>query len=257
MKKITFSLAVASLLLSGSVLASHAWADYHWARSTPSFTLKLGDNLSSQWHTYLATASSEWSLSSVLDTNIVPGFSSKNCRATSGRVEVCNRSYGNNGWLGLASIWLTTGDHIYQGTVKLNDTYFNTAQYNTPAWRNLVVCQEVAHTFGLDHQDTIFDNPNLGTCMDYTNDPDGSIKGQLSNTAPNAHDYEELGIIYAHLDNFTTLSQGAGTSRGQEIGESRADWGKAVGKDAKGRDSVFEKDLGGGNKVLTHVFWAE
>jgi len=27
---------------------------------------------------------------------------SKQCRATSGRVEVCNGTYGNNGWLGVA-----------------------------------------------------------------------------------------------------------------------------------------------------------
>jgi hypothetical protein len=33
------------------------------------------------------------------------------------------------------------------------------------------MCQEVGHTFGLDHQDENFNNTNLGTCMDYTNDP--------------------------------------------------------------------------------------
>ena len=55
----------------------------------------------------------------------------------------------------------------------MNDSYFNTAKYNTPAWRRLVMCQEVTHDFGLDHQDEIFNNANLGSCMDYTNDPDG------------------------------------------------------------------------------------
>lgn len=94
----------------------------------------------------------------------------KRCSATSGRVEVCNSTYGNTGWLGVASVW-ASGSHITQGTVKLNDTYFNTAQYNTTAWRNLVSCQEVGHTLGLDHQDENFDNANLGTCMDYTSNP--------------------------------------------------------------------------------------
>ena len=69
--------------------------------------------------------------------------------------------------------------------MKLNDTYFNTSTYNTEAWRNLVSCQEVGHTFGLDHQDENFNNPNLGTCMDYTNDPS-------SNQHPNQHDYDHL-----------------------------------------------------------------
>ena len=81
----------------------------------------------------------------------------KTCKATAGRIEVCNSTYGKNGWLGIAQIWLS-GGHISQGTVKLNDTYFKTAQYNTTAWRNLVSCQEVGHTFGLDHQDENFSN---------------------------------------------------------------------------------------------------
>jgi predicted Zn-dependent protease len=59
-----------------------------------------------------------------------------------------------------------SGSHIVQGTTKVNDTYFNTATYNTRAWRQLVMCQEVGHTFGLDHQDETFNNPNLGSCMD-------------------------------------------------------------------------------------------
>ena len=45
----------------------------------------------------------------------------------SGTTQVCNSSYGNNGWLGLASINLTGGTHITQGSAKMNDTYFNTA----------------------------------------------------------------------------------------------------------------------------------
>ncbi len=254
-KTLIFSLALFGL--AGVASANHSWGGYHWARTTSSFTLKLGNNLSGTWLPYLSTASNEWSLSSVLDTSIVPGFAGKNCRETLGRVEVCNRTYGNNGWLGLASIWLNSSGHIAQGTVKLNDTYFNTPSYNTPAWKNLVVCQEVAHTFGLDHQDETFNNANLGTCMDYTNDPDGTIYHQLSNIAPNAHDYEELGIIYAHLDSTNSASMTTSGNRGNEVSEMRSEWGKAIGKDAQGRDNKFERDLDNGEKVITNVFWAE
>jgi len=84
--------------------------------------------------------------------------------------------------------------HIVQGVVKLNDSYFNTAKYNTVGFKNLVMCQEVGHTFGLDHQDETQTNINLGTCMDYTTNP----VGPPSNEHPNAHDYEELESIYAH-----------------------------------------------------------
>ncbi|MEO8438552.1 MAG: hypothetical protein ABI562_08820, partial [Chloroflexota bacterium] len=155
---------------------------------------------------------------------------------------------GNNGWLGIASISITGGTHITQGSVRVNDTYFNTASYNTPAWRQLVMCQEVGHTFGLDHQDEVFDNANLGTCMDYTNDPS-------TNQHPNKHDYDELGIIYSHLDSFTTVGQ-AVNGASAAVGDARSDWGREVSRSASGHASTFVRDLGAGNKVVTFVTWA-
>ena len=77
--------------------ATHSWGNYHWARTANPLVLKLGDNVSSSWDAYLAAASSDWNASSVLSTTVVPGRANpKNCRATSGRVEVCNSKYGNN-----------------------------------------------------------------------------------------------------------------------------------------------------------------
>lgn len=243
------------------VSANHSWGGYHWARTANPFTLKLGDNVSAVWDARLAMASADWSVSSVLDTSIVPGQSNvKNCRGTVGRIEVCDKTYGNNGWLGIASVWVN-GSHITQGTVKLNDTYFNTARYNTSAWRQFVMCQEVGHTFGLDHQDTNFYNTNLGTCMDYTNDPDGTLGGQLSNQHPNAHDYGELETIYAHLDSITTLlsrTSGAAPARILDIDtENPSEWGKAIKKSHDGRSSLHERDLGNGQKIFTFVVWAD
>lgn len=254
MKKKIFFAFVCLLLVVGvsRALASHSWGSYHWARTSNPFTLKLGDNVSGAWDTVLRTSSSDWSLSSVLDTQVVSGGSNpKNCRPRSGRVEVCNSKYGNTGWLGIAQIWITGGEHITQAVAKYNDTYFNTPTYNTTAWRNLVMCQEIGHTFGLDHQDENFSNANLGTCMDYTNDPS-------SNQHPNAHDYAQLEAIYSHTDSSTTVGQTTSfKNRGEEMSESSSEWGKAVKKDTKGRDNVFEKDLGKGDKVITYVFWAE
>ena len=124
-----FALALIVGFSAPTAKADHSWGNYHWARTANPFNLKLGDNLSSNWDAYLTGASTDWSLSSVLETLVVPGNTNpKNCRTTSGRVEVCNSKYGNNGWLGVASIW-ASGEHITQGTVKLNDSYFSTAKY--------------------------------------------------------------------------------------------------------------------------------
>jgi hypothetical protein len=214
----------------------------------------------------LRTASTDWSKSTVLDAPVVAGGTRpKNCRPTSGRVEVCNASYGNKGWLGVATIWVTDSTHITQGTVKLNDTYFNAAKYNTPAWRNLVTCQEVGHTLGLDHQDENFSNPNLGTCMDYTNAPDGGGSYGADNEHPNQHDYDELETIYSHLDSTTTVGASS-TSRvpssspndpGNDSGDDPSAWGREVFRSADGRVSVYELDFKGGKKKVTHVRWTE
>lgn len=239
MRKAVVSLALAGAIAAvtvSSALGSHSWGGYHWARTANPFTVKLGDNLSSGWKSYLGTTSNDWSASTVLDTVVVTGQARGKCRPTAGRVEVCNGAYGANGWLGVAQIWLS-GSHIAQGTVKVNDTYFNTATYNKPEWRNLVMCQEVGHTFGLDHQDVNFNNTNLGTCMDYTSNP----LGPPDNEHPNQHDYDELGIIYSHLDSTTTIGSATAGSPGalQRV-----------------RDDLWVQDLGNGQRVYTFVVWA-
>src|SRR5574341_1037857 len=238
--------------------ATHSWGGYHWARQTNPFTVQLGDDVSSAWDEPLRTASWDWSQSAVLDPVVKsPGGvrSPKNCRPTSGRVEVCSSSYANNGWLGLAQIWIS-GLHITQAVAKMNDTYFNTPTYDTPGWRHLVMCQEDGHTFGLDHQDENFGNTNWGTCMDYTSNP----LGPPSNEHPNQHDYDELGIIYSHLDGTTTVGQTVNNMppAASDIDLSGpAQWGRLIRSTNGGRTELFELDFGGGHKVFTFVVWAE
>ncbi len=241
-KVLTLALAVTAFAaIGGTALASHSWNGYHWARTANPFTLKLGDNVTGTWDSYLVTTSADWTASSVLNTAIVSGSAKpRNCRPTSGRVEVCNATYGNTGWLGVAQIW-ASGSHITQGVVKVNDSYFNTAKYNTPAWRNLVMCQEVGHTLGLDHQDETFDNANLGTCMDYTNDPS-------TNQHPNKHDYDQLETIYAHLDSTTSVGSSTGFLPDAVPSFSPAD---------RVSRSTYRTDLGEGRTVVTYVIWAD
>lgn len=254
--------------IASVTFADHSWGGYHWARTSNPFTIKTGDNVTSAWDTYLDEAISDWNVSSVLDLQKVAGASNRSCRPTSGRIEVCNAKYGNTGWLGIAQIWITGGEHITQAVTKLNDTYFNTSQYDTPAWRRLVMCQELAHDFGLDHQDETFNNVNLGSCMDYTNAPAGGVVGGFnygpSNEHPNAHDFEQIQIIYQHLDSTTTIGQNVESRGNGQTPPAMNDltmdgpgqWGRLVSSSRNGRVQVFELDFGNGNKILTHVFWA-
>ena len=253
------STALATVLAVGvatASFASHSWGGFHWARASNPFTLKVGDNVSAAWDARLNEAIADWSVSSVLDLASVAGGSrTRNCRPTSGRLEVCNAKYGNTGWLGIAQIWITGGEHITQAVAKVNDTYFNTATYNTYSWRQLVMCQEIAHGFGLDHQDENFSNPNLGSCMDYTSSPAG-------NERPNAHDYAQIETIYAQLDDTptigsATLPRSAPPAMGQIDFDTPAQWGRLVRSSGNGRVQEYELDFGRGHRVVTHVFWAD
>jgi hypothetical protein len=54
-----------------------------------------------------------------------------------------------------------------------------------------VVCQEVGHTFGLDHQSE--SGASLDTCMDYWHNTSST---DTRSTTPNAGDFGELSCIY-------------------------------------------------------------
>lgn len=267
--KISKNLAIAGMSLAGLFSATiafgnHSWGGYHWERTVNPLELGLGNDLSSTWMSYFSTAVIDWNQSSVLSLLEVPGEAGnpKRCNAADGKVEICNDSYGNNGWLGIAGISVS-GDHIQSGYVKLNDFYFDAPAYNSPAWRQMVTCQEIGHIFGLDHQDEDFKNANLGTCMDYTSDPS-------TNQHPNTHDYDELETIYGHLDGSSGSGGGGGgcfppNSRACRGTASAADilseiemdgpaqWGRLVS--SHGPVEVFELDFGGGRKVFTFVTW--
>ncbi len=235
--------------------ATHSWGGYHWARTANPFTLKLGDNLTTaDWKSHLSQTSSDWnSGNSPVITAIVAGTSNKRCSLVSGTTQVCNGRYGNNGWLGLATINITGGTHITQGSAKMNDTYFDTSTYNNTNEREHVMCQEVAHTFGLDHQST--DGSSLNTCMDYFSNT-GANAGSTLSTKPNAHDFQELGIIYQHLDSFSTVAaMTAAASSSSEVTDDPNSWGMLVSQSANGRSSTYERGNSDGTKTATHVYW--
>lgn len=236
--------------------ASHSWGGYHWARTSNPFTLKLGNNLTSaDWNSHLATASSDWNSGSpiMLMTSIATGQSNKRCSMVVGTTQVCNGTYGNNGWLGLASINLTGGNHITQGSAKMNDTYFNSPTYNNANERQHVMCQEVAHTFGLDHQST--DGSSQNSCMDYFSNTGSNATSGLS-TKPNQHDFDELALIYAHQDATTTVAAtSAAALSASEGNDDPKNWGHLVSQSANGRSSTYEQFNPDGSKTLTHVYW--
>jgi hypothetical protein len=236
------------------VSANHSWGNYHWARTSNPFTVRVIDSMTSDWDDNLNTAISDWNASSVLNVVKEAGDSSSNtrrrCRPVSGKVRACNSTYGNNGWLGLAQIWITGSVHIYQATTKVNDTYLASSSY-TETNRQHVLCQEIGHDWGLDHQDE--SGADLNTCMDYDD--------ALGNAHPNQHDYQQLQTIYnSHLDSFNSYN-GSGTSVPKGFADAdvhaQENWGTKVHESADGHSAIFVHDFGNGNQIYTFVFWAK
>ena len=87
--------------------------------------------------------------------------------------------------------------------------------------------------------------------MDYSNDPE-------PNQHPNAHDYEQLEIIYSHLDAISTIDQVLVRSslKGREVDlNNPREWGMLA--KSQGKTAVYERDFGGGEKMFTFVVWTE
>ena len=245
------------------VSANHSWGGYHWARTSNPFTLKVGRNVTSNWTTAFNTAVSDWNASSVMNLTTVTGTAGGSaCSMVRGTIQVCNGAYGNNGWLGIASINIASGSkHITQGTAKMNDTYFNTATYNNPNEKLHVMCQEVGHLFGLGH--TSENGTSQNTCMDYFSNTGANATSTIS-THPNSHDYSLLSSIYAHLDGSTTIAARTadttiahteGEDAGSDITEDPISWGHLVSQSKNGRSSTYERANPNGTRTLTHVFW--
>ena len=263
--------ALAAALPGSASFADHSWGPpYHWARTTTSaFNLTVINSTTSDWDAFVSQAISDWSASTVLymveDTNgSTSNKDRRRCKGGTGMVRICNLAYGANGWLGIAGISIDANDHITTGYTKLNDTYFASSYYNHDNWKQSVACQELGHDVGLGHQDENFNNGSLFSCMDYQDPP---------YEYPNAHDYEQLEIIYGHLDAYDSFGSqesgggggggdggcnappGKGCNKGESPGHNGdIGWGMSLGR--RGQQETFIRIDPDGTRHLTHVTWA-
>lgn len=173
MRHIITVAALIVALLAGSAWADHSWNGYHWKSS--SLTPTVADKTTASIYE-VGVAVVEWA---ALGTPIQPTLSATN----KGKVVV---SEGFSPfWLGQARIFLDDSGHITKGEVKLNTLLLEPLGL---AAADHVLCQELGHILGLDHQRTAVDS-----CMN-----DTATVGSV--TSPNAHDAAQLGVIYSHTD---------------------------------------------------------
>jgi hypothetical protein len=131
---------------------------------------------------------------------------------------VANHSWGGDHWARTSNPFtVTLGDNVSSTW----DTYLQTAaaDWSADAAGNPV---NAAHT-----------------CMDHASNPDAD------NMHPNAHDYQQLASIYAHLDSTTTVGL-AGSAGARPYSVERTD--------RPSRSKVVER-FSDGSKRITFIYW--
>ena len=186
---ITLAVAFFALGIS-SAMARNQWSDYHWEfpKDQTQLTININDcqtgpdteglygynkadhflDPNDDWHAVIngstgaiavvdgtcpANVATPTDPIETFGLRVVPYNAA--ISTSKGTVNAFNADYANTGWVGVAIVELiqSSGDnHIVYGETHLNDYYAGIyAVYNDNLVMRKVQCQEVGHTFGVDH----------------------------------------------------------------------------------------------------------
>ncbi len=260
-KKVLLIGTVSVTAWAAPVLASHSWSNYHWERTVNEISPTVVDFTTGEWErsNRVELAVNDWNRSQYINSKYERGQGTNtSCPIPAGEIHVCNDDYGNTGWVGIASISATRGrtTHIIGGVSKMNDYYYAMPFYDNPLWRQLVMCQEIGHDYGLGHQNENFKSHETDSCMECTDTPDDF------DMTLNQHDLDQLATIYAHSHGSDDGGgggpgggKGGGKPKNFDVGNTPADWGTPIGRDAQGRPNLYKRSMASFD-VITHVTWA-
>lgn len=162
-----------------------------WNNDQKGLELEVVNALTEDWDNYFNRAVNEWNQASALDLSTrVADKPDPDCTPVRGLLKVCNDAYGFTGWTGLNQN-IREGRYITYSVAKLNESYLKNAIQSE---KQYVMCHEIGHGFGLPHRDEQTNNPDLGTCLDYTVRPQ-------NNMSPDEVDFDNLKNIYGEIRN--------------------------------------------------------
>ena len=138
--------------------ANHSWGGYHWARTSNPFTIKLGDNVSGSWdsnarHRLVRLEpihrARHHRRRRRNETEELPSHQ-RACRGLQRqlrqhRLARCGADLDHRR--------RRTSPRV-RSRITTTTSATRPTQYNNTAEMQHVICQEIGHTFGLDHQST-------------------------------------------------------------------------------------------------------
>jgi len=163
----------------------------HWPENGKGLRVTIINALSPDWQSTFDIAVTDWNSGQPDAIEITKEMATydKDCEAPDGKVAVCNGNYGDSQWRGVNEAMLNPRGKMVSSTARMNEYYlFNMEE---GAWQ-YTMCHELGHTLGLGHPDENFNNPDLGNCMDYTNNLN-------ANKHPDKSNYETLYEIYGPI----------------------------------------------------------
>ena len=137
-----------------------------WRNNKKGLELTIRNALSSSWDPFFVEAVRDWNAAPALLLTTEDASEDPECDEVRGIMKVCNNFYGKTGWTGLNEVYFE-GKNIAASVAKMNEDYLSTSS-TTEAEKQYVMCHELGHGFGLPHRDEIANNPDLGSCLDYT-----------------------------------------------------------------------------------------
>jgi hypothetical protein len=166
--------------------------DLVWENDGNGLSLTLINSLTNDWDPFFSEVLKDWNASPALSLSArIRKFDVNPCGHRNGALRVCNGDYGKTGWKGVnEAIYYTSEidgkNYIVSSVATMND-YYLAGKSNVE--KQYVMCHELGHGLGLDHRDEAMDNPDLGSCMDYT-------RNYSYNMRPDDVDFEDLANLY-------------------------------------------------------------
>ena len=163
------SLIAAGLLiasLAGSAAQAHQWGC--WIQADRNVRIRNASGGSQA-----SAAISDWNSMTILNISSV---------SSGEETYVFNANSGATGWGGIARLTSVSGCTILRGTAQVNTYYYSGSSISARG----VHCQEIGHTFGLDHS-------NDGGCMG-----GGYWYDIATHYRPVSHNVTDIGNMYAN-----------------------------------------------------------